>query len=123
VEEIMKRKVVIAICVAGIAGIAAIALLAHRHVQVSKQKEIEKVAEALKQYSTGDGWGFPPPLETIVQSNIVIQREVRISEPTLFELQEEERKRIQRMALIDDRPTEKATEPPTGGDGKPAPQP
>jgi len=126
----MKKRIAIVSVFVAVACVVSIAILAHRHKQKRKREDIEKIADAIQQYSTGKGWELPPPIETIAQSNIVIDGGVvEISEEEYIrtlsphEQQEENRKRIERMTLIDDRPKGKTTEQSPGGDSlKAAPQ-
>ena len=117
----MKRNALIVIIVASVAGIATVAIFVHRHRQERKRQEIRKTADALQEYSTGSGWALPPPPEAIVQSNVVIDGGViEISEEEYFltlspmERQEENRKRIERMTLVDDRQRQRNTEQSPG---------
>ena len=113
----MKRNATIAILVACLAGIAVLVVIARHRREARKRAEIERTADAIQQFSTGSGWSFPPPLETI-HSNIVIdggtievENEVIVHQPTPWDLQEENQRRIRNMALIDDRPRQETTEP------------
>lgn len=119
----MKKPVVITITLTGVAAIVAAAIVFLQQRRERKRQEIQRVADAIQQYSTGSGWSFPAPLDTIIHSNIVmdagtveVKSEVVVHEPTPLDLQEEERRRVQRMTLIDDRTGQEATEQTSAGD-------
>ena len=109
----MKRNAIITIIAASLAGLAIVGVLVYRDRQARRDEEVKKMAEGIKQYSTGDGWQFPPSTETIAQTNIVIdvgttviRSSVIVHEPTPLGLLEEEQRRIRNMSLIDDRPSD-----------------
>ena len=118
VEKMMKRTAILALIAASVAGLAIVGVLVHRDRQARRAEELKTLAEAIKHYSSGDGWQFPPSIETIGQSNIVIdggttviRSRVIVHEPTPLDLLEEEQRQIRSMSLIDDRPKDETTEP------------
>ena len=109
----MKRNAIITIIAASLAGLAIVGVLVYRDRRARRDEEVKKMAEGIKQYSTGDGCQFPPSTETIAQTNIVIdvgttviRSSVIVHEPTPLGLLEEEQRQIRNMSLIDDRPSD-----------------